>query len=75
MGQAQTVMSLEQTEQESSHSQPLYPKVLSLAAMFVVSMTCSYIVREPSNFMVVNVLINVPATDYQLFENTLPLIP
>ena len=36
---------------------------LSLAAIFVISMTCSCIVREPSNFMVVKVLINVPVRD------------
>ena len=35
--------------------------ILSLVAIFFISMTCSCIVREPSNFMVVKVLINVPA--------------
>jgi len=33
---------------------------LSLLAIFFISMTCSCIVREPSNFMVVKILINVP---------------
>ena len=36
---------------------------LSLATIFVISITCSCIVREPSNFMVVSVLINVPTRD------------
>jgi len=36
------------------------PRDLSLAAIFFISITCSCIVREPSNFMVVNVLISVP---------------
>jgi len=36
---------------------------LSLATIFVISMTCSCIVRKLSNFMVVNVLINIPVRD------------
>ena len=35
----------------------------SFAAIFVILMTCSFMVHEPLNFMVVNVPINVPTND------------
>ena len=38
-------------------------KALSLVAMFVISIIYSCIIREPSNFLVINVLINVPTRD------------
>ena len=48
------------TKKESS---TVIPRVLSLAAILVMSRTCCCILRDPSYFMVVSSAINVPASD------------
>ena len=48
------------TRKESS---TVSPREFNLAARLVISIMCSCIVRDPSNFMVVSSAIRVPASD------------